>query len=84
MTEDIRWIQRFDKFKRSLQQMDIAIAQVAGRELSDLKKLGVIHIFGYNYDLAWNVLKDFYEHQGEQGMQGCDPNGLSPRIDCQR
>ena len=70
MTEDIRWIQRFDNFKRSLSQLDSAMALIAERELSDLEKQGVIQAFEYNYELAWNVLKDFYEYQGEQGIQG--------------
>ena len=70
MTEDIRWIQRFDNFKRSLSQLDNAMALIAERELSHLEKQGVIQAFEYNYELAWNVLKDFYESQGEQGIQG--------------
>ncbi len=70
MTDDIRWLQRFDNFKRSLLQLDSAMSLIAERELSDLEKQGVIQAFEYNYELAWNVLKDFYEHQGEQGIQG--------------
>jgi nucleotidyltransferase substrate binding protein (TIGR01987 family) len=70
MTEDIRWIQRFDNFKKSLKQLDTAMALMAERALSELEQQGVIQAFEYNYELAWNVLKDFYEHQGEQGIQG--------------
>ncbi len=70
MTEDIRWIQRFDNFKRALTQLDNVMALIAQRELSELEEQGVIQAFEYNYELAWNVLKDFYEHQGEQGLQG--------------
>ena len=70
MTEDIRWIQRFDNFKRALKQLDFVMALIAQRELSELEEQGVIQAFEYNYELAWNVLKDFYEHQGEQGIQG--------------
>jgi len=70
MTEDVRWIQRFDNFKRSLKQLDNAMTLIAERELSELEQQGVIQAFEYNYELAWNVLKDFYEHQGEQGIQG--------------
>ena len=29
MTEDIRWIQRFDNFKRSMKQLDSAMALMA-------------------------------------------------------
>ena len=27
-------------------------------------------LFECNYELAWNILKDFYEYQGEQNIQG--------------
>ncbi|MBT1070927.1 nucleotidyltransferase substrate binding protein [Pelotalea chapellei] len=70
MTEDIRWMQRFDNFKKSLKQLDNAIALMAERDLNDLEQQGVIQAFEYNYELAWNTLKDFYEYQGEQNIQG--------------
>ena len=70
MTKDIRWIQRFNNFKRSLKQLENAMALMEERELSDLEKQGVIQAFEYNYELAWNVLKDFYEYQGDQDIQG--------------
>ena len=70
MAEDIRWIQRFDSFNRALKQLDNVMALIAERELSELEQQGTIQAFEYTYELAWNVLKDFYQHQGEQGIQG--------------
>ncbi|AMV73632.1 nucleotidyltransferase substrate binding protein [Desulfuromonas carbonis] len=70
MTEDIRWMQRFDNFQRSMKQLDKAMALMAERDLSELERQGVIQAFEYNYELAWNVLKDFYEYQGELGIHG--------------
>lgn len=70
MTKDIRWIQRFDNFQRSMKLLDNAMALMAERELSELEQQGVIQAFEYDFELAWNVLKDFYEYQGEQGIQG--------------
>lgn len=70
MTEEIRWTQRFDNFKRSLKLLDDAIAIIADRELNDLEKQGVIQAFEYNYELAWNVIKDFFEYQGGEGTLG--------------
>ncbi len=67
MSEDIRWVQRFDNFKRSLKQLDNAMKLVAERDLSELEKQGVIQAFEYNYELAWNVIKDFFEYQGVEG-----------------
>jgi len=38
--------------------------------LSALEEQGLIKSFEYTYELAWNTLKDFYEAQGESGLQG--------------
>ena len=70
MTEHIRLVQRFDNFQRSLKQLDKAVALMDEQELSELEQQGVVHTFMYNCELAWNLLKDFYEYQGEQGIQG--------------
>lgn len=70
MTEDIRWIQRFDNFQRSLKQLEMAFEMMEQRELNDLEKQGVIQAFEYNYELAWNVIKDFYQYQGVTDIQG--------------
>ncbi len=64
MTEDIRWIQRFDNFQRSMKQLDSAMALLEEREFSALEIQGAIQVFEYNYELAWNVIKDFYQYQG--------------------
>ena len=70
MTEDIRWIQRFDNFKRSLKQLEMAFELLEERELNELEKQGFIQAFEYNFELAWNVIKDFYEYQGVTNIQG--------------
>ncbi|MFN7329007.1 MAG: nucleotidyltransferase substrate binding protein [Bacteroidota bacterium] len=38
-------------------------------DLNELEEQGLIKSFEYTYELAWNVLKDFYEDQGEQGYK---------------
>jgi len=70
MRNDIRWIQRFNNFKKALRQLDDAVEIVEQRALSPLEEQGVIQAFEYNYELAWKTLKDFYEYQGEKGIQG--------------
>lgn len=70
MTEDIRWVQRFDNFRRSLKQLESAFDIMEARELNDLEQQGLIQAFEYNYELAWNVIKDFYEYQGVTDIQG--------------
>ena len=66
-TTDIRWIQRLSNFSKALAQLTKFIEK---GELSDLEQQGLIQSFEYNYELAWNTIKDFYENQGEAGLQG--------------
>ncbi len=70
MTEDVRWKQRFDNFNRALHQLTLAVELSRQRPLSDLEKQGVIQAFEFVHELAWNVLKDFLEYEGIQGIVG--------------
>ena len=65
--DDIRWIQRLASFTKALEQLTRFIDK--GR-LNELERQGLIQSFEYNYELAWNAIKDFYENQGEVGIQG--------------
>jgi len=38
--------------------------------LNEIEKQGLIKSFEYNFELAWNTMKDFYEQQGEGNIQG--------------
>jgi len=38
--------------------------------LNELEEQGVIHAFGYTYQLAWNTIKDYFEYQGETEIRG--------------
>ena len=42
MTKDIRWIQRFDNFKRSFKQWEMTFELMEQLELRDLGKRGFI------------------------------------------
>lgn len=66
--KDIRWHQRFRNFSKTFAQLEKFIAQ--GERLNELEEQGLIQSFEYNFELAWNVLKDYYEHQGETAIQG--------------
>jgi len=70
MTDDIRWKQRFDNFQRALRQLTLAIQLMEQRPLSDLEQQGLIQGFEFTHELAWNVLKDYLEMEGIQGLVG--------------
>ena len=56
---DIRWIQRFDNFKRAFVRLSEASELAEQRDLSELERQGLIQAFEFTHELAWNTLKDF-------------------------
>lgn len=67
---DIRWIQRFNNYKRALIQLKDAMDLMKERELSKLEKQGVIQSFEFTHELAWKTLKDFLENKGNSKIYG--------------
>ena len=67
MQNDIRWKQRFYNYQKAVSQLTKFIEK---SELNELEEQGIIKTFEYTYELAWNVLKDYYEEQGEVAIQG--------------
>ena len=62
--EQPRWIYRFENFSRALSLLRDAIDLMQVRELTQLEKEGVIQRFGYTWELAWKVLRDYLEQGG--------------------
>lgn len=65
---DVRWKQRLQNFELVFTQMKLFMGN---ENLNPLEEQGLIQCFEYNYELAWNVLKDFYAAQsGGTEIQG--------------
>ncbi len=67
---NIRWQQRFKNYSSALRQLEAAVELSKIRILSDLEKQGVIQAFEFTHELAWNVMKDYFEYQGQSGITG--------------
>ncbi len=67
INKDVIWIQRLNNYNIALDQLSRFIEK---GDLNELEKQGLIQSFEYNYELAWNTVKDFYESQGETDIQG--------------
>ena len=65
--QDIRWKQRLSNFSKALDQLTKFIDK---GQLNELEEQGLIKVFEYTYELAWNVIKDYFESQGETGLTG--------------
>jgi len=70
MSEDIRWIQRLENYKKAFSLLEKGVELAAGTKLSDLEKEGVIQRFEYTQELAWKTIKDFYLDAGNANIHG--------------
>ena len=70
MKKNLRWVERLQNFKSALSQLQKAVELSQTKTLSDLEKQGVIQAFEFTHELAWNVLKDYFEYQGTTSITG--------------
>ena len=68
--QDMRWLQRLSNFKTALEQLKTAVDLTQTRPLSNLEKQGAIQAFEFCHELAWNLLKDYFEFQGNMSITG--------------
>jgi nucleotidyltransferase substrate binding protein (TIGR01987 family) len=68
--EDIRWIQRFNNYRKALARFGEAVALAEERDLSDLEQQGLIQGFEFTFDLAWKTLQDYLRHHKRPNDNG--------------
>jgi nucleotidyltransferase substrate binding protein (TIGR01987 family) len=68
--QDIRWQQRFSHYQKALRQLSSAVELSRQRPLSELEEQGLIQAFEFTHELAWNVMKDYFEYQGNTSITG--------------
>jgi nucleotidyltransferase substrate binding protein (TIGR01987 family) len=68
--QDIRWQQRFSHYQKALLQLSKAVELSRQRPLSEIEKQGLIKAFEFTHELAWNVMKDYFEYQGNTSLTG--------------
>lgn len=80
---EIRWQQRFANFQKAFAKLNEAVMKIneayginniheisTDSFLDDIIKEGIIQRFEYTHELAWNVLKDFLNHAGNDRIYG--------------
>ena len=82
MENDVRWEQRFSNFVKALKKLTESVAYIKQNIIEDEKnessavvlteliKEGLIQRFEYTHELAWNVMKDYAEYQGNTNAGG--------------
>ncbi len=67
MNTDIRWKQRLANYEKALGQLTKFIDK---GELNELEEQGLIQAFEFTHELAWKVMKDYFEYQGNTSITG--------------
>jgi len=68
--EEIRWLYRLENFRKAYNTLKSDVELANRKDLSNIEKRGLIQAFEYTYELAWNVIKDFYYYKGVVDIQG--------------
>jgi nucleotidyltransferase substrate binding protein (TIGR01987 family) len=67
---DIRWKQRFENYKKALNQLREAVSLYNQKNLSNIERQGFIKAFEFTHELAWKVMKDYFQYQGNNLIMG--------------
>jgi nucleotidyltransferase substrate binding protein (TIGR01987 family) len=77
MEDDIRWLQRFSNYKKAVEKLQQSVDFIhlykkdnSEIVLDEMIKEGLIQRFEYTHELAWNVMKDYAEYQGNNTIGG--------------
>lgn len=66
-------MQRFSNYRKALSKLEEAVATIGCNrdpKAADLLKEGLIQRFEFSQELAWKVMKDYLEYQGETNISG--------------
>lgn len=67
MQNDIRWQQRFENYKKAYMQL---VGALTITQPSNVERAGIIQMFEFTAELAWNTLKDYLSDQGINDITG--------------
>ena len=64
---DIRWKKQFENYQKAFGQLKSAIED-NGVNPIDIIKEGILQRFEFTHELAWKVMKDYFEFEGIQNI----------------
>jgi nucleotidyltransferase substrate binding protein (TIGR01987 family) len=70
MPNDIKWIQRFNSYKKALAVLERSIVAAQERDLNEMEEQGLIKGFEFTFELSWNLLKDYLESKDFKDFHG--------------
>jgi len=70
MPDDIRWIQRFNSYKKAFATLERAVVATQERKLNEMEEQGLVQSFEFTFELSWKLLKDYLESKGFNNFHG--------------
>ena len=67
---DIRWVQRFNSYKKALAALERAVVAAQERNLNEMEEQGLVQGFEFTFELSWKLLKDYLELKGFRDFHG--------------
>ena len=68
--DDIRWIQRFNNYKKALAALERSVIAAQERSLNEIEEQGLVQGFEFTFELSWKLLKDYLESKGFKDFHG--------------
>lgn len=62
--KEIRWLQRFENFEKSLQNLDETIDCINKNGINKIYTMALIQAFEISFELSWKTIKDYLEYNG--------------------
>jgi len=70
MSDDVRWIQRFNSYKKALTTLERSVVAARKRNLNEMEEQGLVKGFEFTFELSWKLLKDYLETKGFKDFHG--------------
>ncbi|GHV73367.1 hypothetical protein AGMMS49940_06690 [Spirochaetia bacterium] len=73
---DIRWQQRFSNYTKAFEKLEEAVQYIIQNSentkstAAEIIEEGLVQRFEYTHELAWKVMKDYAEYQGNNSIGG--------------
>jgi nucleotidyltransferase substrate binding protein (TIGR01987 family) len=83
-SKDVRWIQRFQNYKRAFSLLNQTLEDESTDSYSELECCGIIQRFEFTFELGWKTFKDYLEYSGikveestpRKVIKECAENGI--------
>ena len=68
MSQDLRWVQRFQNFDDAYQTFGRVFERYQAAPDDEVIQIALIQAFEFTFEIAWKTMKDYLEYEGYSGV----------------